>query len=367
MPRTEQQKKRRKKKKIRRIINFISRTAILCIVIAAVAGVVFFAINDSDEQKTNDIQSGKVDTLQTSETENQNQDLPQETESENEAENVMQEEEAIPEEPEPEEDPKYTTVVYTEADIKKGLLILVNNQYAYEFPEEAPDFVNVYEVKSSNYKIRDTDIYFDAVAMENFDALLNDFYAATGIKDVIITSCFRDYATQSRIMQNRINSVGEEKARLFVANPGNSEHHTGLAVDIGIYTDEGDSFDFRGEGEYGYINENCYKYGFIVRYSADKTDYTGIADEPWHFRYTGAPHAEIMTKYGLCMEEYISFVKAFSADGTQFTYSTYDGSAYNIYYVPSQGETTEVPVPFSGEYTVSGNNVDGFIVTAKIQ
>ena len=352
---------RKRKKRIRRIISLVSRLAIFCIIVAAVVGaVILFIGNNPDVEPTG--QDG-IDSIQNTgnpPSESDPENSSPEEENTGEAEPEPEPENSVPEE-------KYRYVTYSQDDINRGLLILVNNQYAYEFPESNPDFVDVYEKKSSTYKIRDTGIYFNGTAMEHFDALLNDFYNATNNHNIIITSCFRDYAEQERIMNNRIASVGEERARLFVANPGNSEHHTGLAVDIGIYTDDGDSYDFRGEGEYGYINENCYKFGFIVRYLEEKTEYTGIADEPWHFRYLGAPHAEIITKYGLCMEEYISFLKAFSADGTQFTFKTFDGDAYVIYFVKSEGETTNVPVPLEGEYTVSGNNIDGFIVTAKIQ
>ena len=78
-----------------------------------------------------------------------------------------------------------------------------------------------------------------------------------------------------------------------VAVPGTSEHHLGLAVDL------------LGEEALVWLNEHCWEYGFIVRYAADKQHITGIADEPWHFRYVGVEVAMELKDSGLCLEEYL--------------------------------------------------------------
>ena len=91
------------------------------------------------------------------------------------------------------------------------------------------------------------------------------------------------------------------KTRQTVADPGSSEHHTGLAFDVAI----------TGESSFGatkqsvWLKENCWEYGFIIRYPADKTAITGISYEPWHIRYVGTEHSIIMRNENLCLEEYI--------------------------------------------------------------
>lgn len=86
-----------------------------------------------------------------------------------------------------------------------------------------------------------------------------------------------------------------EQAGQWVAAPGYSEHQLGLAVDI-----NGATYDL-----YFWLQENSYKYGFIFRYPAGKTDITGTAEEVWHYRYVGTEAATEMYEQGLCLEEYL--------------------------------------------------------------
>lgn len=85
-----------------------------------------------------------------------------------------------------------------------------------------------------------------------------------------------------------------------VALPGTSEHELGLALDI-IAEYDGDS-----SATWQWLKNNCWRYGFILRYPEDKAEITGITYEPWHFRYVGTPAAQEITEQGLCLEEYLS-------------------------------------------------------------
>lgn len=87
-----------------------------------------------------------------------------------------------------------------------------------------------------------------------------------------------------------------ELAEQWVALPGQSEHHTGLAVDI-----NGATYDL-----YFWLQENSYKYGFIFRYPGNKTEITGVSEEVWHYRYVGVEAATEMYEKGLCLEEYLA-------------------------------------------------------------
>ena len=64
--------------------------------------------------------------------------------------------------------------------------------------------------------------------------------------------------------------------------------------------------DFAWTTEYYWLQENAWKFGFILRFPSDKTDVTSISFEPWHYRYVGRYHAKIMHDNGLCLEEYIA-------------------------------------------------------------
>ena len=113
---------------------------------------------------------------------------------------------------------------------------------------------------------------------------------------------------QQEIWDNRValyvsEGATEEEATARVAaevaRPGYSEHQLGLALDI-IAEYGGDS-----NATWTWLKENCWRYGFILRYPADKEDVTGISFEPWHFRYVGVSTAREITEQGLCLEEYL--------------------------------------------------------------
>ena len=120
------------------------------------------------------------------------------------------------------------------------------------------------------------------------------------------------------------------------------------------------------ENEQAWMEQNCAKYGFVVRYDGSKFEKTGILDESWHYRYVGVPHATYMMENNLCLEEYLELLKnSYAYPNEPLTVSAND-TEYLIYYVPvSSDSTTFVPVPPEsvGTYEISGNNVDGFIVT----
>ena len=93
---------------------------------------------------------------------------------------------------------------------------------------------------------------------------------------------------------------------------------------------------------------------------------TGVSYEPWHFRYVGVPHAYLIQNQNMCFEEYIDYLKQFEFD-KQHLEVDFQGQNYEIYYVKAnENQLTQVPVPKGRDYSISGNNVDGFIITAEL-
>ena len=124
-----------------------------------------------------------------------------------------------------------------------------------------------------------------------------------------INESFRTAERQQEIMNNYIASyeaqglshaAAVEKAHTIVAEPGTSEHQLGLAVDIVA------EYGADSTATWNWLRENAWRYGFILRYPADKVDITGIDYEPWHFRYVGKEAAEEITERVLCLEEYVA-------------------------------------------------------------
>ena len=259
----------------------------------------------------------------------------------------------------------YTQKTLSHDAVYEGHLILVNAQVPYRFPE-TNRLVGVYDNKSDGYKVKDRNVQVDEDMMGPLDAMLHDFHEATGNGEVLALSGFRTYDYQKTLLANKVNEVGAVEASKWVAPPGGSEHHTGYAMDLGVFNQFGRLEDYTGEGVYSWINQSCYKYGFIVRYDEEKSDLTGVSYEPWHFRFVGKPHAYIMTQQGICMEEYIDYLKQFPFGRQHLQIEDYDGKRYEIYYVKAEQGDTQVPVPTGRAYTLSGNNVDGFIVTVEL-
>ena len=135
--------------------------------------------------------------------------------------------------------------------------------------------------------------------------------AVGGGEDIVPVSGWRSRAEQQAIWDDTLRAEGEAFTRSYVARPGCSEHESGLAIDLGRAADEIDFIrpDFPEDGACGAFRRAAAGYGFILRYPAGKEGVTGIAHEPWHFRYVGAPHAEIMTAKGLVLEEYLALLE----------------------------------------------------------
>lgn len=100
--------------------------------------------------------------------------------------------------------------------------------------------------------------------------------------------------------EGRSKSEAKKLAEQWVAIPGTSEHQLGIAVDINADTTKSSSDDV-----YSWLAENAHKYGFIKRYPSDKSDVTGVINEPWHYRYVGKDAALEIYSQGICLEEYI--------------------------------------------------------------
>lgn len=266
------------------------------------------------------------------------------------------------------------TIELSSDDIHKGELILVNYENPYVFPAE-DSLVNVYKNKTDTYAVAYNDYLLDETALMAFNSFSDALAELTGEKCLLVNSTYRSLEDQQDTYDSYLESNGEDYVKEYVALPGCSEHHTGLSMDLTIRFEDGTYSLMSDYEHYDDINSLCTAYGFIHRYPTSKERYTGIAHEPWHYRYVGIPHAYASSELGLCLEEYISLLYEYTLDGKLLCIGTdgevYDATAnalpqdgYAVYYVPATDGVTAVSIPKSvAEYKVSGNNRDGFIVT----
>ena len=125
-----------------------------------------------------------------------------------------------------------------------------------------------------------------------------------------IDDSYRSIETQKLIQDEYLIKYGEEFTKRYVAKPGESEHHTCLAIDIMLYINgdfvrEDDKLFFY-EDVFKKIHEVLYKYGFILRYPENNENITGYYYEPWHIRYVGEELAKIIYDNNITLEEFLN-------------------------------------------------------------
>lgn len=144
----------------------------------------------------------------------------------------------------------------------------------------------------------------DATANEHLNTLIQNGNSE-GL-NLVLRSAFRSYDTQANLYQQYVARDGKKKADTYSAQPGHSEHQTGLAFDLGNTEGSDDfleSFEDTKEGQW--LARHAHEYGFIIRYPKGKSDITGYQYEPWHLRYLGKETATKVYESGHTLEEYL--------------------------------------------------------------
>ena len=189
-----------------------------------------------------------------------------------------------------------------------GYLILVNREHTIDGEYVPSNLVNIRASRSDR-----TERMVD-VAENALQALYIEM-RANGYTDVSVTSGYRSYDKQNYLYnlyteQEMGAGISREAAQKIVdtysAKPGTSEHQTGLCVDM--HNLGSASQAFAKKEAYKWLIENCYKFGFILRFPEGKEDITGYSFEPWHYRFVGRYHASEMHRLDMCLEEYIDYL-----------------------------------------------------------
>ena len=180
-----------------------------------------------------------------------------------------------------------------------GLLFLVNRQYRIS-DAFTPDDLTEAQVPG---QVREMRAEAAAALEEMYAACLEE----TGCQ-LISVSGFRSYSKQEKLYRAKLQRVNGKKelAEEYVAPPGASEHHLGLAMDIGQQSKPTLNEKF-AETEGGiWARENCWRFGFILRYGEEWEDITGYKYEPWHFRYVGKDLAKEIHDAGVPFETWLT-------------------------------------------------------------
>jgi D-alanyl-D-alanine carboxypeptidase len=183
----------------------------------------------------------------------------------------------------------------------KGLLLLVNKKqpispdYKPEDLQEIRDFVPDRSPETRYMRAEAADAFHNLVEQAAQDGIV-----------IKMTTAYRSYGFQKLLFDSYVEKEGEEMANTFSAKPGQSEHQTGLAVDV-----SSPSVDYQLSDDYGktaegkWVAANAYRFGFILRFPEGKEDITGYQYEPWHLRYVGTFAAKEIHDQDLTLEEYL--------------------------------------------------------------
>lgn len=244
------------------------------------------------------------------------------------------------------------TIKFSKGDIYKGNLVLISGAWPLQ-NQEMPPCVPILDAFPS--------VLLHIKASGCLRQILQSINA---VDSIVPVSGYRPLREQQEIYRDSLAEKGMAFTEKYVAKPGCSEHQSGLAIDLGQKANYIDFIcpDFPDRGICADFRKLASKYGFVQRYAEEKEDITRIACEPWHFRYVGYPHSEIMGALGLCLEEYVEYVKKFSTDRSDGALKLKSGTRQiQITYVPEK--VSQIQIGDKAIAQISGNNMDGCILT----
>ena len=269
----------------------------------------------------------------------------------------------VTEPPQSTEDPNAVKLTYVNkdrSDLQIGLLQLINEQYLYGFKEEGIRVkLGEYRPKYKSYQLSKWGHELKEVAAIALNQMMDDFYIVTGYTYMNVNKAYYDFDSQKNLFDKGLTDTPA----------GASDWHSGATFRFNGYDAENDkNVNITTAPETQWIKEHAHEYGFIFRAPNNKNSIVGYTDA-WQLRYVGMPHAEYMYKNNLCLEEYLAkLAKDHASASAAYTLESRDGNTYQVYYVeaPAEGEL-RLPVPENRPYTVSGDNMNGFIVTVTLE
>ncbi len=189
----------------------------------------------------------------------------------------------------------YDYYTHTKATKDLNTNTILVNKYNYLTEDYVPENLQTVDKKYSSRTLQLVD-YAKEAFEELSEAASKENYT------VLAMSSYRSYQYQYNLYNRYVSTDGVEAADTYSARPGYSEHQTGLAVDV--YNGKEDFTNFEKTKEYNWMQDNAYKFGFILRFPKDKVLETGYQYESWHYRYVGKEIAKYIHDNNLCFEEY---------------------------------------------------------------
>ena len=237
-------------------------------------------------------------------------------------------------------------------ELHRGSVVLIDADHQQTFN---PSLVTFADMKVPHLRFTSTYLQYDSSMSEDLKRWIADFFAATGHGNIMV------YSTNQQ-PQKAVSAVVPYGIEI-------PERSTGLTLDLAILDEVKKTHTpYTPDGDYAWLSEHAAEYGFIVRYPEGKNDQTGLEGKTWHFRYVGIPHALYMKENDLTLEEYLEKISVHTWEKEHLT-ATAGGVTYEMYYVPASetAATTDIQYPVGATPVVSGDNIEGFVVSCVKQ
>lgn len=235
----------------------------------------------------------------------------------------------------------YVAIPKDEAHIHSGILLQLDGEHAYT--GEAAE-LTTFTGKNETYRMKRMDLSTRPEVLEAMNTMGTAYMAVSGVADLMVYSTTKPYDVAGSLYPTAL-----------------PDRSSGYCLDLCQLNEDGTISKFKEP--HAWVRDNSWKYGFVLSYPEKDAEKTGVEYAPYHLRYVGPIHAGLMHENNLTLAEYHEYLK--NHDYSVPLYYTVGNTMYTVYYVKATDGGTDVPVPEARKYEISGNNTDGFIVTAE--
>ena len=260
-------------------------------------------------------------------------------------------------------------------DYKLGSLLLVNEDFTYELSNDFSNMINLYEYQKAEkndaythingyttYSLTYVSIALETNTLNAFNQMILDYCATLDL-----SGADKNSASNLVVAWGGYTESTKHEYKDDIANIGKDYYDHGLGTTLTLKSYEPSVVVTEEilKTDFNWIYQNAHKYGFIIRFPDSCKDHTGFdGSKRIHLRYVGVEHATYIHENNICLEKYLEQLRSSHSVNSPLTVAVGE-KTYQIYYVKYNGNPTSVPVPKGSTYTISGDNMNGFIVSVE--
>lgn len=264
------------------------------------------------------------------------------------------------------------------ADIKIGNLLSISDSYTYVIPSDFSNMVNLYQYRKNSDNVSKVEINgcytyslsLERIALEKdtldaFNRMILDYCNTIDLKDANVNCASNVVIGWGGYNENTID---EYETDLSSASTGKEyyDHILGTTLALRRNNPSESLSEEILKKDFEWIYNNLHKYGFIIRYPNACKNHTGFdSSKRVHLRYIGVEHATYIHQNNICFEEYLELLRNQHNSPEKALNIQVADASYLVYYIKYTGNPTSIPVPKNATYTISGDNMNGFIVTVE--